>query len=337
MANPGKIVKIITGNLLGLVFGLGFVLWMLGGSNERPTAGRAGEISRANTPTAVSTWPAATPPTTTPPATATPRPRPTATSPKRYPTATPTSAAAQRDPLPQPGATHCPPGKCHVQGFTGGLLVSTHGKTFGLFNSGQWLVEEISEQEAAAVEHFDCPGKPLDPRVKWGFNVAYCRFYARGLTLGDPIDAGGSLEGEVFRPTSQGLEVDLKGWYGLNQMRVNHDGSWEFGAYPEEAPPASEAQPPQSQEAFIIFDPDKNVFAFGEQVSMCFYLNFPAPARATIHNPARDVPIVFEWPGLGPGGECVVGPMAAGHGHNRLVLEVLDGSAVSTSFEFDVY
>jgi hypothetical protein len=264
-------------------------------------------------------------PTPTPPDQAKPTVTPT-TEPIRTPD------PIERTGLPsfQPGT--CAPNKCHIQAFTGGLLMSAYGKTIGLFNSGQWLLVNISEQEAQAVEHFKCPNKPdLDPRVKWGFNVAYCRFYERGASLGDPFDEGGAIEGEVFKSTSLGIETDFKGWYGLNNILIKADGTWEFYE------PAPEHQVPLSQEAFIIFEPNKNAFPFGEHVSMCFYLNIPAPAEAKIHNPARDIPMIFKWDSLGPNGECVVGPMSAGYGHNQVVLEALDGSSVSATFEFDVY
>jgi hypothetical protein len=141
------------------------------------------------------------------------------------PTTTPTKSLN----LPQIGSGICLPNKCHVQGFNGGLLLSAYGKTFGLFNSGQWFVEDISETEAQAVEHYKCKTKPdLDSRVKWGFNIAYCRFHARGAKLGDPFDEGGSIEGEVFKSVSLGVEVDPKGWYGLSKILIKADGTWQF-------------------------------------------------------------------------------------------------------------
>ncbi len=107
--------------------------------------------------------------------------------------------------------------------------MSAYGKTFGLFNSSEWLVEDISDQEAQAVEHFNCPSKSdVDGRVKWGFNIAYCRFYERGGKLGNPFDEGGSIEGEVFKSTPSGIEVDLKGRYGLGRILIKADGTWEF-------------------------------------------------------------------------------------------------------------
>jgi hypothetical protein len=123
----------------------------------------------------------------------------------------------------------CLPGKCHIQGFTGGLLISGYGKTFGLFNSGQWLVEEISDQEAQTAEYFKCPTKSdLDPRVKWGFRIAYCRFHDRGAKLGDPYDEGGSIEGEVFKSTPLGIEIDPKGRYGLKSILIQENNTWQF-------------------------------------------------------------------------------------------------------------
>ncbi|MCL4299511.1 MAG: hypothetical protein KJ077_27495 [Anaerolineae bacterium] len=123
----------------------------------------------------------------------------------------------------------CLPNKCQIQGFTGGLLISNHGEIFGLFNSRQWLVEHVSDEEAQALEHFNCTTKSdVDSQVRWGFNVAYCRFQDRGFKLGNPVSEGGSIEGEVFKLTSLGVEVDLKGWYGLGSILIKSDGNWEF-------------------------------------------------------------------------------------------------------------
>lgn len=103
--------------------------------------------------------------------------------------------------------------------------------------------------------------------------------------------------------------------------------------------PTPVPEPVLSQEASISFEPNKTSFGFGEQVTMCFYLTIPAPAKATIHNPARDVPIIFEWGNLGPDGECISGAMAVERGHNQLILEAFDSNSQVTAlaiFEFDV-
>ena len=130
--------------------------------------------------------------------------------------------------------------------------------------------------------------------------------------------------------------------YGSNRLELEAlDGtsvssSFNFEVVTPESRPIATPKPPQSQKASISFEPSKSVFTFGEKVKMCFYLTIPAPARVTIHNPARDMPIVFEWDNLGPDGECVFGSMAAGYGHNQLVLEALDGTSASATYEFDV-
>ena len=66
---------------------------------------------------------------------------PTSTKvPTRTPTASrvpPTVTPTKSPTLPQFVSGTCLPNKCHLQGFTGGLLISAYGKTFGLFNSGQ--------------------------------------------------------------------------------------------------------------------------------------------------------------------------------------------------------
>jgi len=140
------------------------------------------------------------------------------------PTPTPEASAG----LPQIGA--CEPNKCHIQGFTGGLLVSNHGKTFGLFNTGKWLMVTIPDEEAASLEHPPCESKPegLHPNVKWGFARAYCAFHGQGASLGDPLDEGGQITGQVYTSTPEGIEVDTQGRYGLGKLLIRPDGSWAF-------------------------------------------------------------------------------------------------------------
>lgn len=330
-----QLILTVIGNILGILLGLVCLVCMvvflsLTKQRQLPEIGDASFVYPTTTPVQSANMPPTlthTPqfqPTGTPPSLPTATPSPTVT-PTSQPTGTPTPTG--NGALPQIESGVCAPNKCHIQGFNGGLLLSAYGKTMGIFSSGQWSIEEISDQEAQAVEHFKCPNKPdLDTRVKWGFNIAYCRFYERGMSLGEPFDEGRAIEGEVFKTTSRGIVANLQGLYGLNSILIKGDGTWEFYEPPTE-----------SQKASITIEPGKNAFAFGEHVSMCFYLAVPAPAKATIHNANGDVLPVLEWSSLGPDGECIGGPMAAGYGHNRLVLEALDVTSASAVYEFDVY